>query len=329
MCNDDYTPCTCQRHASEGYEEVYCNSNTTLAAVRSAFRNSNGGEVIKLRLIMSGEGQELPAIPAEVAGGKLLYEIEVICGSSLDRTPVLKVHPAAFKSTRDTVKEFGITGCDLSELDYTFLTGFSFLQSLTFRNCSNMSDLKSLPTSLSSLNKLIVTDSPNLESLQNLPPLERLKSLSIRRCPLFNSLQQLPILPGLRSLDISSCPQFKKWDVFHSQLTGLHEIRLTNNSLDYLEAEAMLKEVLSSPVAETLFTLHLENNEIMRIPEQIHKLPRLTYLNLDHNQIEHLHTVERLHFRAPKVKLLSMRYNEMHTIEPGAIQGIVLLTEQT
>lgn len=295
---------------------VFCDFNITLSTVQFVLRNSSDNQVTELHLSLPPDEM---SVPADVVGGKLLYKIEIICPEN--PSSPLQINPAAFRASRGTVSSFSLTGCDLSSLNYAFLNRFSAIDDLVLSNCTKMSNFKTLPTVLPTLIRLIIRDSPDLVTLENLPPLEHLRSIYINNCPQLTTLQ-LPVLPGVRSLEVSKSSKFRQWTIFKTQLAGLHEIRFVSIGLNYRTANEMLNQVMSSPVAETLAVLSLEGNRLDQIPSQIKQFRRLSYLNLDYNRIEQLF-VNSLNMKAPKVKLISLAGNGLYYIESGALQGII------
>ena len=247
--------------------------------------------------------------------------IELICSPS---SQSLLINPDAFRSSQNYAKILEIKGCDLSNLDYSFLANFTSMSSLKIYSSYNLGHFQGFPSWLPSLNELWITRSSDFSDFAHFPGLINLTSLFIHNCDNFRFFDELQILPGLKFLDIASCPKFRQWDIFHTQMTRLKEIHLRSCELDDNDVAQLLDEVASSPVSETLAYLNLRDNAITRIPEQIGNFVKLSDVNLDYNQI-HILEKESLQMKSARLKTLSLLNNDLHTIESGAFQGNIYL----
>lgn len=315
--------------------EVVCDY-VPLSSVKAAFRESEREDVATARLTVLATDL---AIPDDLFGGKQVhYTFYDVCNFIFSRLePFIQVryvvlicppsslplliHRDAFRTSHNYTKILEIRGCDLSLLDYSFLTNFTALSSLKVYQSYNMDSFEGLPAWLPSLNELWIAETFDFNTFRNFPPLANLTSLSIHNCPNFRNFGEFPSVPSLRSLDIIDCPQFRQWDVFHSQLNELTAIHLSSSELNDEDVTELLDEIVSSPVSERLTSLNLRDNSITQMPEHISQLNKLTDLNLDYNKIIFLRKGS-LNMGSSQVKTVSLLNNGVTTIEPEAFQGI-------
>ena len=147
----------------------------------------------------------------------------------------LKVDPAAFSSSSSYTDQFFISGCDLSQTDFTFLTGFSKRTFLT------------------------LVRSITLQNLQGIPPLPSLKTVVIGSCTGFQQWSNSVTAPSFQSLSLSNnqfddLAEDRVLRSFSTSSNSITVISLTNNKLTTIPNQLRIFTRLSY--------LSLEDNNI-------------------------------------------------------------------
>lgn len=307
------------------YIEVACEGIDLDPSVVQSVLNRTTKDPTMLRVTVPVSNESM-TIPEDAYGGKRVLYTVLTCSST--SAPII-IDSEAFRSSRDASRAFEIRGCDLGQLNFAFLAGFSALRALKFDGSFNTSSaFRTFPKSLGTVTDLSIADSPdfnNFSSLLDQPFLTNLSSLEINNCPNFTSFEGLPLLPALRSLVITKCPRFKQWDVFGTQLTRLNGISLSGSRLGDEAVSEMLGALIASPVAERLTYLNLRENALTRIPEQISRLPKLRDLNLAYNKISSIGK-SSLKLASDQVATLYLFGNHLTSIGPNAFEGTILLS---
>ncbi len=312
-CTEDYSPCTCEsRTQGETYLTVDCNDVPSFAAVQSVFRRTTAQQ-IKYFYLTIPFSEVNNSIPADLLSGKAAQSIQLGCSSTETK---LTVNSNAFNFSQDYAGRFSFSDCDLSQLNYSFLTNFNVLTQLHYFSSINIpSQWPSLP-SLPSLVSLSITSSNDFEGFQNLPltMLPALSLLLIERCPNFTFL---PIVPALTVLTIDSCPLFKQWDIV-AQLDRLYSLFLMgfNNETIY----SALDSIVSSSLVFSIQSLSLTRNGLTQVPPQIQVFSVLQNLYLSANEIATAKNGS-LAFATPQLLDLYLSSNGLTTIEPAAFLG--------
>lgn len=138
-CDEDYTPCSCEVYNTTGQKWVYC-FGVTPTQVAEVFSRTPTVDLEALNMFLSVS--EVLEIPANLMGNSRALDL-TLYGPS-EGYP-LKIHPDAFRSTRNYTTLLEIEYYDMSQLNMAFLTGFNQLGSMFFGNVFN------LPQGLSSL----------------------------------------------------------------------------------------------------------------------------------------------------------------------------------
>ena len=115
-------------------------------------------------------------IPADLLNDKTVERIAVNCSTTTGPLR-LEIHPKAFRSSIQYIGHFEVTGCDLSQLNFKFLSDTTRLMSLSFSR------------------------SVHFKGFNPLPFFFRLKSLRIYECQDFHHWNEISVrFPNLESL---------------------------------------------------------------------------------------------------------------------------------
>ncbi|XP_046651759.1 oplophorus-luciferin 2-monooxygenase non-catalytic subunit-like [Daphnia pulicaria] len=313
ICQEDYYPCTCETYPFDLIPSLYvnCKDVPSFESVQAAFRRTSAPQVKEFILTIP-IFETNKTIPADLLSGKAAQEITLNCPSTETQ---LTVDPAAFNSSEDYTNFIKFSTCDLSQLDYKFLTNFNVLKEIYYSSSINVSRWPNLPN-LPSLRKLSINSSPDFKDFKSLPisQLPALSEYSIRLCPNF---KLLPNTTATKTLIIESCPHFNEWDnvARQNRLTSLSLI-----SLDSQTIENALDKISSSPVVDILEELILTFNGLTQVPSQIQLFSQLQNVTLSDNNIS---TAENgsLAFSTPKLKRLFLNRNGLSHFESEAFQG--------
>ena len=185
---EDYSPCVCEIYQPYGLI-VHCgNANNdgqqkTVSAndVRKAFNRTKARHIYWLDLLsLSSEPHHLSGdvinIPADLLNDKTVERIAVNC-STITGPLRLEIHPKAFRSSIQHIGHFEVTGCDLSQLNFNFLSDTTRLMSLS------------------------ISRSVHFKGFPPLPFFSRLQSLRIYECQNFQHWNEISVrFPNLESL---------------------------------------------------------------------------------------------------------------------------------
>jgi len=166
-----FSPCTCLPDL-----EILCDK-VSLTTVQEIFNNLTAvTELNRLELIISPR-ETMDRIPANLVGNTNISTIVLSCSLPFY---TLRVDPDALRSTAGTTDQLWIDQCDLSSLDFSFLTEFDHLSDLRFYRSSNL----------------------HLTDWSTLPPLSGLTELTINQCTDFDRWIRLPspLINGLSGL---------------------------------------------------------------------------------------------------------------------------------
>jgi len=145
----------------------------------------------------------------------------------------------AFESTKEIVTSVEVTNCDLTELDFKFLNGFSNLVTL------------------------IISSSQNLAaSFQTLPLLPKLSTLEIHHCSNLDQLTSFPILNGIQSFLLYENPDLGDESV-DNILTWMGDSPNADSLVNLgLNANNLTKIPSGISKFTSLNSLELQNNKI-------------------------------------------------------------------
>lgn len=131
-CNgDSYGACTCLYDPTTmAGPDVKCNQIPVLT-VQSIFKKVKNNYLS--RLILTPNINDTKIIP-NVIGNHSVGTLAIVCPK---RKSKLVIDPVAFRGTKSVTTDFYVMGCDLRELNWSFLSGFTKLNSLNVVVSSN------------------------------------------------------------------------------------------------------------------------------------------------------------------------------------------------
>ena len=313
-CQEDYSPCTCYTYPSDAIPSlsVQCTNVPSFESVQSVFRRTSAPQVKEFILtIPSFEVNK--TIPADLLSGKAAQEITLNCPSTETQ---LTVDPAAFDSSKDYANLIRLNTCDLSQLDYTFLTKFNVLKEISYYSSISVAQWFGLPY-LPSLQQLSINSLLDFKDFGNVPfaQLPALSEYSVGFSPNFESL---PNTTAMKVLRIESCPLFKQWDIL-AQQSGMTSLSLLG--LDGQTVRDALDSVISSPSVGTLTDLILSRNGLTEVPGRIQLFSRLRSISLSQNDISFVGNGS-LSFSTLDLQYLDLSRNGIDTIESDAFRGL-------
>lgn len=270
-CVEDYSPCNCNDNPSYGLE-ITCEGVDVLV-VRDIFSRTTTNDLFSFQLtVPSPTGGNVISIPADLLNGKRAGNILLNCPFPDWQ---LAIDADAFRPSSDLTFFFFTAGCDLTLLDFaSFLDGFLSLATIFISQSSNVQGIQNLPA-LPSLDQLIVTYTTGLEKVTDF---SRLGNVQLRR------------------------------------------LLLNGNQLSDQMADNILNSVASSSsAAGALEMLWLASNQLTRVPTQLTSFSRMIQLDLSNNSFPVLSSGS-FSFNAP-VDYLYLESNTINSIEPGAFQG--------
>ncbi len=158
---EDYSPCNCGQDA---LGNLYVNCIEVLPIdIQAAFSNTTALDIYSLVLILPAAGGN---IPADLLSGKRALIIDLL-GPNSDSFQLV-LDPGALRSSSSYTKQLVISKCNLVQLDFSFLRGFSRLEELRLDYATNIKPIENLPP-LSSLSGLAIANSRGFEALVDFP----------------------------------------------------------------------------------------------------------------------------------------------------------------
>lgn len=280
-CPDDYTPCSCS--VESGYYAINCPDNASIKEIRNVFARI---EQKKYFFDISFSAEDLSTLPADLLSGKKATEIKISCPSPDFK---LKIDKDAFKDSRgdsdDEWGTFSISGCDLSDLDFSFLDGFHELSALQFESCRNF----------------------HFNGFKNFPELKRLETIRFDSC--YGLEQETMTFPrlhhGLYALSLS-----------YNELDNAAVSRILDWAL-YGIANSSDQGVAGH---ETMAILTLSGNKLNRVPDQINKFANLDQVFLGSNLAPLTVPRGSLAFHV-KPTYVDLESSSVYSIEDGAFSG--------
>lgn len=156
-CVEDFSPCSCIIF-EEGVINVECDQ-VPFADVQYSFTLTTTTNLIRLFLTI---GELTPSVPANLLGNNKAKEISITC---LNRNFQLLINVDSFRASETHSELVYMHGCDLSQVNLSFMRNFQVINELSITN-STITSLSSLP-SLSSLTRLIIANCQGFQSWGN------------------------------------------------------------------------------------------------------------------------------------------------------------------
>ena len=236
FCDDeaDYLPCIC----ADGPEGKYVGCfNVPIDDVTAIFRNPNTESYQRVRLNLNSTDE---MIPADVLNSRTVSSLEIHCPNLVSYQ--LQVDPAAFRPSSGVMTSLEIANCDLMKTDFSFLSGFSNLEQITFTSCSNFQPSLSTLPALSGLVDLAIHQSYGLREITSFPKLSR----GLKAFRLFGNAET-------SALNDAAAKRFLDW-ILESSSATLETLQLNYNVLTEVPEQI--------PSFTSLSSLSLQNNFI-------------------------------------------------------------------
>lgn len=266
----DLRPCMC-RSCSENSVDVECFSNKFSSKEIQAIldRTDPSGDLFELHLRFSSPTVN---IPANLLNGRRFNRIFIHCSNDSHATQ-LKIDPNAFRTSSFRTDTFRIFNCNLShQTDFSFLTDFDKLTSLSIQS------------------------SHNIESFSKLPYLPELKSLTIFNSTGLDKMETFPdnaLFAGLKELDLAlnlladgTAERILRLIASSPSAKTLEVLRLSGNQLTRIPHHQILSSLTS------LNQFFLDGNSVTVITKRSlefsSRMPNLTVLNLMDMAMSHV-----------------------------------------
>lgn len=188
-CTEDFSPCSCIIF-EEGVINVECDQ-IAFADIQSAFALTTTTNLIRLFLTV---GDSLASVPTNLLGENKAKEISITC---LNRNFRLLIERDSFRASAAQNELTAFQGCELTQLDFSFLNNFQIINELSVTN-STIASLSTLPV-LSSLTRLIVANCEGFQSWGN-PSVTSIRELYLNN----NFLSDRAVITVLDSIAASS-----------------------------------------------------------------------------------------------------------------------------
>ena len=166
--NEDYFPCTCYRSSSSNslhMPQVVC-INVTFAQVSNIFKQKTSTVLESFSLELNPADANT-IVPTNLLNNHQAQNLHITCSNQND---YLMVDSQAFRSTQNTTKMVYFSVCDMSRLDFRFLTGFAELGSIKFWKMSKvgLANWATIPP-LPNLDSFYITSSTGLNEWTTFP----------------------------------------------------------------------------------------------------------------------------------------------------------------
>ena len=278
---EDYSPCSCGSWSpfiipsSLSFDNISSNVEcttgyrATLADVSNVFNRTAPSEIrgFMLYLYTQSATDSRKIIPMDLLSNHRALSIDITCSSSTDMSII--INPQAFRSSRNTTRNFMFFFCDISRLSFNFLTGFVQITSILFSTTKHVDQANwaSFPTSLPSLETFSISSSTGLNEWTIFPKLSRgLSRLSLHS----NEIQD------------AAMDRIINWTVAYSVDT-LESLGIESNNLTNIPSKL---QISSFPKLQYL-NLDSQENGIRIIPRGSFGFAAPNYtLSADNNKIE-------------------------------------------
>ena len=128
---EDYFPCDClDRDPPDSLPEIRCNNGSSVEQLVDLFNRTIPAEwkAIEIFFALSPDANSGLVIPRDLLGDHRSHKI--IAHVSYNTIYPIKFDPQTFRSSKNTTEIFQLDFCDMSRLDFQFLSGFDQLSSL-------------------------------------------------------------------------------------------------------------------------------------------------------------------------------------------------------
>lgn len=237
---ENYQPCVCSRNLLNGNIILTCDS-IPLTQVQDIFQRTKPFDWDQINLILPKEEN---SIPDNILVNHRATSVDLQCASP--ELTIITVNPNAFQSSSSFLASVEIALCDLSQLDWSFLTGFQGFRQIQLTNSTGVDRIAWETLPLDTLDSLWVRGTQGVNEWTNLPNLNGLVSLILNNVQLvdatadrfvswafdsfsstlkgmlleFNQLTRIPTL-------VASFPNLNTFSVLQSDVTVVNEGALT------------------------------------------------------------------------------------------------------
>lgn len=198
--------------------------NISMNVVSETFHNRTDQEIIlgSFRLVVPLREQ---FIPADLLAHHQTKTISIECEDEVIQK--LSIHPDAFRSSRNCTHQLRIETCDVSRLDFAFLTGFNNLEKFRIGHAINvhLAEWPSFPSSLLHLKTFEIMRSSGVDEWTRFPVLiQGIEELDLHDCRI-----------GDESID-----RILQWVVHSPSVNTLKILSLEYNSLTRIPRQIKL-----------------------------------------------------------------------------------------
>ena len=275
-CPGNYTPCFC-------YDLwVYCREipPVTVKSALSRIQTSYFADMLNHELPITRDGNTLMA---DLIGNIITFRsIRINCQWHISR---LIIDANAFRSTKSVTNELLIKNCDLSQLNWGFISNFTNLKNLYISENDNV-----------------------LASFYTLP------SASLTRLSYLSLVANTGLNSGFLNLSLRYPEPLKQ---------GLNHLDVTESDLSDFALNCFLIKWITPYSKNTLDYLDISGNNLTKIPNEIRNYHNLTNFYVTFNQ-QPL-TIQKNALNLKKITLdgyKMVRFSRVTSIQPGAFQGI-------
>ena len=163
---EDYRPCTCYYY--DGIYDINCD-RVLISDIAVIFRRRTSIDLGTITILRLESDDEI--IPADLIDDHRALKIDL----KAYPTPLLRIDPQAFRSSKNYAQSFQSSYYDIGELDFNFLDGFDQLYSISFDLASNvhLANWTSLPPLRNLTGLGIGSSRPDLNEWTTFPNLIR------------------------------------------------------------------------------------------------------------------------------------------------------------
>lgn len=291
-CENYFSPCTCDRIFDENVGDygsiVKCtdSSNTNIQKILNKPLTKFDNYIFSLHL-----GPNDTNMFAKMTGNRTFFTLTLDC--SYAPKNLLIINSDAFTSTKIDTNAITLQNCDLSNFNWSFLTNFTYLNSISILNSSN------LHTTFSTF------------PVKTMPWLKRLE------------LNQIKGINGFGNAGLKFPDSIPNGLAYLSISRGYNNGNCKDCSIGDIALAKLLSWITPSS-SKTLTSVTLEGNSLIQIPTDIVKFTRLSQFTIQ-NTVPM--KIQSNAFNVSRTKdsylNLDLGYSQITDVNSGAFQGTV------
>jgi Leucine-rich repeat (LRR) protein len=250
-CTREYSPCSC----TDG--NVVCDQ-ISVADIKIVFSNMTRHDLKSVKIILSPH--ETEPIPDDILGNVRVTSIELACVENSN----LRVSNDAFRASSDeSVRAVNIDGCNLSRLDFAFMSYMYKLHSLYIFRSLEFVSFQGLPGNRD-FKLMSITESSQFYALDDTPALLFGLEILYLNDNQLDDTEATKLIKSLASTSVDSLTEFR---LYNNKLTripdmllsmaNLKELSLNNNQITLLSTNSL---AFKGPIS-----ISLGNNSIRNI----------------------------------------------------------------